>query len=161
MNHTIEDVHEAGRRIAVTSFPWDHEDIGELMAASFGTVSRYLARIGVPIAGPAVGYYTKQADGRFRVSAGFVVDEAFEGDGTVELTRLPAGRVISTVHIGPYERLTESYDTLQDYAARHHLVLDQESMWEEYLSGPEVDPEQVHTRVTWPVTHANVPVGAH
>jgi effector-binding domain-containing protein len=161
MNQTIDDVHEAGRRIAVTSFPWDHEDITELMAASFGTVARYLTRVGVPITGPAVGYYTKQEDGRFRVSAGFVVDDAFEGDGTVELTRLPTGRVVSTVHIGPYERLTETYDALQDYAARHHLVLDQGSMWEEYLSAPDVDPDQVHTRVTWPVRHANAPMPAH
>ncbi len=161
MNQTIDDVHEAGRRIAVASFPWEHEDIEELMAASFGTVARYLAQVGVAITGPAVGYYTKQTNGHFRVSAGFVVDQAFESDGTVEVMRLPAGRVISTVHIGPYERLSETYDALQDYAARHHLVLDQEAMWEEYLSSPDVDPEQVHTRVTWPVTHANVPVPAH
>lgn len=161
MNQTIDDVHEAGRRIAVMSFPWDHEDISELMAASFGTVARFLAQARVPITGPAVGYYAKQADGRFRVSAGFVVDDAFESDGTVELMRLPAGRVVSTVHIGPYERLTESYDALQDFAARHHLVLNQEAMWEEYLSAPDVDPEQVHTRVTWPVTHANVPASVH
>jgi effector-binding domain-containing protein len=161
MNQTIDDAHEAGRRIAVMSFPWDHEDISELMAASFGAVARFLAQVGVPITGPAVGLYTKHADGRFRVSAGFVVDDAFESDGTVELMRLPAGRVISTVHIGPYERLTETYDALQGFAARHHLVLNQEAMWEEYLSGREVDPEQVHTRVTWPVTHANVPASVH
>ncbi|HEY0949620.1 GyrI-like domain-containing protein [Nocardioides sp.] len=161
MNHTIDDVHEAGRRIAVTSFPWDHEDITEVMTASFGTVARYLAQVRVPITGPAVGYYTKQQDGHFRVSAGFVVDQAFESDGTVEVMRLPAGRVLSTVHIGPYERLTETYDALQEYAARHHLVLNQEAMWEEYLSGPEVEPEQVHTRVTWPVTHANVFATTH
>lgn len=155
MNHTIDDAHEAGRLIAATSFPWAHEDIAELMTRSFGNVARYLAGIGVPITGPAVGYYVKGADG-FEVAAGFVVDQRFEGDGTVVPMRLPAGRVLTTVHVGPYERLTETYDAMQDYAARHHLVLNQEAMWEEYLSGPEVEPEQIHTRVTWPVTHANV-----
>lgn len=161
MNHTIGDGHEAGRRIAVTTFPWEHEDIDEVMAASFGVVARYLAKVRVPITGPAVGYYVKQDNGRFLVSAGFVVDEAFEGDGVVELKRLPASRVISTVHIGPYDRLGEAYAELQDHAARHHLVLDQGAMWEEYLSSHEVDPEQVHTRVCWPVTHANVFASVH
>jgi effector-binding domain-containing protein len=152
---SIQVVHEVGRRLAVTSFSWSHEDVTERMCAAFSAVAGYLARHGVRITGPAVGCYEKAGDG-FTVSAGFVVDDVVEGDETVHPLTLPPGDTITTMHVGPYERLGEAYDALQDFAAQHHLVLDQHLMWEEYHSEPDVDPELVMTRVTWPVTHANL-----
>jgi hypothetical protein len=34
---------------------------------------------------------------------------------------------------------------------QHHLQLDLGMMWEEYLSGPEVPNDQMHTIVHWPI----------
>ena len=155
LNYSIEPTHEVGRHLAVTSFPFSHEDIGERVAAAFSTVAEHLARHGIRITGAAVGVYEKEGDG-FTVSAGFVVDSPVAGDEVVHGLTLPAGDALTLVHVGPYERLSEAYDALQDHANTHHLVLDQHLMWEEYLSGPEVEPELEMTRVTWPVRHANL-----
>jgi effector-binding domain-containing protein len=155
MNHSTVTSHEVGRHLAVTSFPWSQEDVAERMSAAFSTVVGYLARAGVRITGPAVGYYERHPEGS-TVSAGFVVDEVIEGDETVRSLTLPAGDVLTTVHVGPYTKLTETYAALQEHAAVNHLVLDQHVMWEEYLSQPDVEPDLVMTRVTWPVTHANL-----
>ena len=161
LNHCIEPTHEVGRHLAVTSFPFSHEDIGERVAAAFSAVAERLARRGIRITGPAVGVYEKDGDG-FTVSAGFVVDGPVADDEVVHGLALPAGDALTVVHVGPYDRLQEAYDALQDHASTHHLVLDQHLMWEEYLSDPEVDPELEMTRVTWPVRHANLgaPVSA-
>jgi AraC family transcriptional regulator len=155
MNHSIVTSHEVGRHLAVTSFPWSQEDVAERMSAAFSTVVRYLARSGVRITGPAIGYYERRPEGS-TVSAGFVVDEVVEGDGTVRSLTLPPGDTITTVHVGPYTTLAETYAALQEEATRDHLVLDQHVMWEEYLSQPDVEPDLLMTRVTWPVTHANL-----
>lgn len=155
MNQHIEITHEPGRHLAVTSFQWSHEDIAERMAAAFSTVLAHLARTGVHVTGPAIGHYAKNPDG-FTVSAGFVVDEVIEGDDTVRSMTLPPGNAITTLHVGPYDRLLEAYDALQDYAAENHLAIDQHVMWEEYLSEPDADPELVMTRVTWPAAHVNL-----
>ena len=84
MNQTVSITHEVGRHLAVTSFEWHHEEIGDRMAAAFGTVARYLAEHGIAITGPAVGYYRRVDGGVFRASAGFVVDQVVEGDGVVD-----------------------------------------------------------------------------
>jgi effector-binding domain-containing protein len=155
MNHSIVTAHEPGRHLAVVSFPWSHEDVAERMSAAFGSVVDYLARNGIRITGPAIGYYERRPECAM-VSAGFVVDELIEGDGHVDPLTLPPGDTISTVHVGPYERLPETYAVLQEHATLNHLVLDQHVMWEEYLSEPDVEPDLVMTRVIWPVTHANL-----
>jgi effector-binding domain-containing protein len=155
MNHSIVTSHEVGRHLAVTSFPWSHEDVAERMSAAFSTVAGYLARNGVRITGPAMGYYEKTPEGA-TVSAGFVVDEVVEGDGTVRSLTLPPGDILTTVHVGPYSTLSETYAAMQEHAAHNHLVLDQHVMWEEYLSQPDVEPDLLMTRVTWPATHANL-----
>lgn len=155
MNHSVVTSHEVGRRLAVTSFPWSKEELAERMSAAFSTVVAYLARNGVRITGPAIGYYEKGPEGS-TVSAGFVVDEIVEGDGTVRSLTLPPGETLTAVHVGPYSRLSETYSALQEHAASNHLRLDQHVMWEEYLSQPDVDPELLMTRVTWPARHANL-----
>ena len=64
---------------------------------------------------------------------------------------------VRTLHIGPYERLIETYAALQSYAATHGLRLDQQVMWEEYRSHPEVEPALTATVVHWPCTRVPTP----
>ena len=151
MNQTVSITHEVGRHLAVTTFEWHHEELGDQMAAAFGPVARYLTEHGIAITGPAVGFYRRIDGGVFRASAGFVVDGQVAGDGVVEPLLLPPGDTLTTLHIGPYERLTETYAALQDHAAARELVLDQDVMWEEYYSDHAAPAEQTRTRVYWPI----------
>jgi len=59
---------------------------------------------------------------------------------------LPAGRVATTIHIGPYETLPEAYATLAEEAkALEEEINPSSPTWEEYLSGPETPPAQTQT----------------
>lgn len=151
MNRPIEIVHEFGRHAAVTTFEFHPDQPGDRIPEAFRTVAAYLGAAGIPATGAAIGCYRPRPEG-MTASVGFEVDEAIPGDGTVEPLTIPAGDTLRTLHIGPYERLPETYAALQAFAAEHDLLLDQHVMWEEYRSHPEVEPALTETVVHWPCT---------
>jgi effector-binding domain-containing protein len=146
----VQIVEQTGRLLAVTRFPGDLERIGQRMADAFGTVAEHLEQAGVVVTGPAFAAYEMTGDG-FTVAAGFPVTGGFAGDATVVPLRLPAGTVITCVHVGPYEALSATYDRLRESARAHGRQVDESLMWEEYLTGPGTAPEEMLTRVSWPL----------
>jgi effector-binding domain-containing protein len=146
----VQVVDQTGRLLAVTRFAGDLETIGRRMADAFGTVADHLEQAGATVTGPAFACYEMAPDG-FTVAAGFPVTGDFIGDGTVVPFRLPAGTVITCLHVGPYETLPATYERLRESAHAHGRLLDEGLMWEEYLTGPGTAPEETLTRVSWPL----------
>jgi effector-binding domain-containing protein len=146
----IEIVEQPGRLLAVTRFAGDLHLVGQRMADAFGTVAEHLEQAGVVVTGPAVAAYEMTGDG-FTVAAGFPVTGGFAGDASVVVLRLPAGPGITCVHQGPYEDLPATYDLLRESARAHGRMVDEHLMWEEYLTGPGTPPDQIRTRVMWPL----------
>jgi len=155
MNRGVEIVHEYGRHAAVTTFDFRPgfrpEESGDRIPEAFRTVAAHLGAAGIPATGAAIGVY-RMRPGGMTASIGFEVDVEVPGDGTVAPLTIPAGETLRALHIGPYERLPETYAALQSYAGRHGLRLDQQLMWEEYRSHPEVEPALTETVVHWPCT---------
>ena len=63
---------------------------------------------------------------------------------------LPATRVVSLLHIGPYDTLGTAYDAIESYVADKGLNVSG-SPREFYLSPPDVPPDQIQTLVERPV----------
>jgi effector-binding domain-containing protein len=154
MGYDIQIESEQGRHLAVRRFDATPEEMGAQMGAAFGGVATYLRRIGVPVSGPAMSCYEMEGDD-FHVASGFVVTGPFEeGDG-VEHLQLPVREVVTTTHVGPYEKLGEAYDALKEWARGEGRAVDEDTMmWEEYLDGPQTPPEQTRTVVHWPLRPA-------
>jgi effector-binding domain-containing protein len=94
-------------------------------------------------------YRTTTTD-RFDVLAGFPVD-APAVDG-LEIAELPAGEIVSHLHVGPYDTMAASYELLDEWCS--HEDFDRPVIsWEEYLDGPEssVDPAHWRTRIVYPL----------
>lgn len=138
------------RHLAVVTFEARTEQIGSRIGAGFATVGAWLGRHRTAPTGPPVAHYT-MAPGGFRVQAGFPVAVPVLGDEEVAAFDLPASRVVTTVHVGSYAHLPDTYDAVHAYAAEHGLHLDESSMWEEYLTGPE-DGDRTRTRISWPTS---------
>ncbi len=69
----------------------------------------------------------------------------------VEIRALPATEVASTVHRGPYETVSESYDRIQSWAEARGW--EPSGPGEElYLSEPDTAPSEQLTEVRMPVT---------
>ena len=150
------DVHvvdERGRTLAAHRFDSDATGVPERIGEAFAIVARHLGRASVPMSGPAVAVFERRGP-RFSVSAGFLVTEPFPTDDEVQSVALPAGEVLRAVHVGAYADLGRTYEELRAAAGTRGRVLDEHLMWEEYLSGPDVPPEQTRTAVSWPLLPA-------
>ena len=53
------------------------------------------------------------------VEVGAEVSEPFAGNDRVHCSQLPAGRVVTTVHFGPYQRLSDAHAAIREWCARH------------------------------------------
>jgi effector-binding domain-containing protein len=145
---TVPERHFAAVRTSTT-----FADIPGFMDTAFQRVAEHLGPLGLLGDGPAAAKYADMdpAAGRVTVSAGFVVPEPVEGDGTIVADVLPAGEVATTTHMGSYARVSEAYDAIAAAMALHGRELDESTMWEEYWSPPGTPDEETKTVVYCPL----------
>jgi effector-binding domain-containing protein len=151
MLYEIREQQEPDRHLAVSRFTAGPDQIGARMGPAFGSVYAYLGRHGLEPLGPPFGCYEMGAREAFEVRAGCVVADPVEAEGDVEPFFLPGGPALVTEHVGPYDALPKAYEALEAHAREFGQELDPNLMWEEYLTGPEVPPEQMRTVVHWPL----------
>lgn len=118
----------------------------------FREVMRVTQAQGVAIVGPPFGFYPRMPTDTVEVVVGFPVSAAIAPDGDVAPFELPAGQVVSAVHVGSYEDLGACYGELTAWAAAEGHAL-ASHMWESYLTDPAADPDPAtwQTRITWPL----------
>jgi effector-binding domain-containing protein len=133
-------------------------DLPEFFGRAYHRVMEAVNAAGVSVVGPPFGFFPRMPTETVAVAAGFPVSSAIEETDDVHNLELPGGTAIVTVHIGPFETLGETYDQLMEWARTNELDL-AEDMWEQYLSGPVVEPDasKWQTRIVWPVVAAEGP----
>jgi effector-binding domain-containing protein len=86
-------------------------------------------------------------DQRPDVEVGVLVSGAFEPEGAIILSALPAGDVATATHRGEYSSLGVTHKAVRDYAAAHGREL-AGPCWEIYGHG-RPDPRDAETEVFW------------
>ncbi len=84
--------------------------------------------------------------------AGVLVDGPVEmGDGRVEPVVLPGGEMAVACHVGPYERLAETYEAMQRWLTEVGRTAGG-AMWEVYIDDPDTTPmAELRTEVVIPL----------
>ena len=120
----------------------DPQEIGAAMGAAFGEVAAFLRENGIaPTFAPLSVYYEYDPE-KLIFRSGFPVAEADleKAHGTVQGAVLPAGRVMTFTHVGPYSRLRDSYGKLMAHMAENGLEFGAPA-WEIYIDDPEKVPD--------------------
>jgi effector-binding domain-containing protein len=128
------------------------DELRAVFDRGFHQVMQVVQAQGVAIAGPPFGFYPRMPTDTVEVAVGFPVSAPVTDDGDVTSFELPGGRVVTGVHVGPYDGLATTYGELTEWAAAEgHALADH--MWESYLTDPaaEPDPAGWQTRITWPL----------
>lgn len=75
-----------------------------------------------------------------------------DGLGRILRSSLPGGKVVTAIHIGPYEALAETYQAIGSWMNENGYRAG-EDMWETYLTSPAEVPDKSRwmTQVFWPV----------
>ena len=84
------------------------------------------------------------------VDFGVEVTRRFVQSGEVFATETPAGKVASTVHVGPYDRLGDAYNAIHAWAAANSRDFADQS-WEIYGDWND-DPNKLETTIVYLLT---------
>lgn len=120
-------------------------ELARFVPAACGEVASFLRSSGGPRWGRHVALYLDSG----WVEVGAEVSEPFEGNERVRLSELPAGRVATLSHFGPYRGLGEAHREIRQWcAAREYRLAGR--FWEIYGHWEEswnADPARIRTDV--------------
>jgi len=137
---------------AVVPLHCNVNDISTVMGEAFAKVfAAVTSSGGVPV-GPVFSRYFDFGDETVDFEAGIVVTAPFRGDGEVRASTIGDCEAAVTVHVGPYDTLSSTYEALQAWIKTQGRT-PATAMWEVYLTDPdqEPDPSKWRTEVYWPV----------
>lgn len=121
------------------------KDFAKFVPAACGEVWSFIRSAGLPRPGRHTALYLD--DGWVEVGA--EVSEPFAGTERVQCSHLPAGRVVTTTHFGPYQRLGEAHNAVCQWCDEHGHRR-KNICWEIYGhwdSSWNTDPSKIRTDV--------------
>lgn len=101
--------------------------------------------------GPPFAFYHSWSDDETDMDVGFPISGKAIPKGRVRGFELPAVRAVVGMHVGPYDRIVDSYTRMKEWM-RSNGYQPADYMWEEYLNSPDEVPEdKLMTRLVWPI----------
>jgi effector-binding domain-containing protein len=145
MSYDITLTHSEAILTAVIRSNVRPEELSRFVPAACGEVWSFIRSAGLPRPGRHVALYLKHGS----VEVGVEVSEPFAGNDCIQCSQLPAGRVATTVHYGPYQRLSQAHARVRQWCAEHEHLLTGIS-WEIYghwVESWNADPSKIRTDV--------------
>ncbi|EWT03635.1 AraC family transcriptional regulator [Intrasporangium oryzae NRRL B-24470] len=116
------------------------DELKDFFARAYGMTMGVMRAQRVAPVGPPFGLYHGMPGETVDVEAGFPVSSPITDAEGVTAGTLPGGTVVEAVHIGPYEKLADTYAEVEQWMVEHELTPGDE-MWECYLSDPQREPD--------------------
>ncbi len=128
------------------------QNIGQDMGSMYDKIYGYIGTKAIKPIGPPIALYFSEPGPEWKIGAAVPVPEDAVGQGAIESTTLPGGKMVSAMHIGPYEKLKESWNALSDWLQKSKYYPSGPAR-EVYILGPpdESDPAKFRTELLWPV----------
>jgi effector-binding domain-containing protein len=138
--HATPEIHRLPmRETAVIAVDVASDDLSTALGTAIAEVEAAMTEAGVTLAGPPFARYLA-VEPRVRAEIGFPVLRPSPHVGRVFPGTLPGGRVASVVHVGPFDRLQQTYAVLFRWLAELGLQ-PTGPVWEVYWSDPEAEPD--------------------
>jgi effector-binding domain-containing protein len=146
MNYHIEltDAEPATAAVIRGVVPWS--ELPQFVPAACGEVWQFIRAHDLPQPGRHIALYL---DAQGTTEVGTEVGAAFEGNERVQCSQLPAGRVATAVHYGPYHLLGEAHNAIRQWCVAQGYQLS-DVAWEIYGHWDESwnsDPSKIRTDV--------------
>jgi effector-binding domain-containing protein len=141
MAYTIEVKQVESQPTAVVRRRASLQQLSTVVPQACGLVWNFLKAAQIK-AGRNLAVYL---DDEINLEVGLEVFGPFNGADQIVYSTIPAGPVLTTTHIGPYDRLASAHEAIRDWSVRHQHKLAGPN-WEIYGHWTD-DPSQLRTDV--------------
>ena len=125
--------------------------IGGAMGEAFPKIYHAVVSAGMQPAGQPLARYFDMGDDEATFECAIPVAEPFAGSDGVESSSVGGGQAAFTVHVGPYDRISQTWETLMAWVTEQGKV-PAGPFWEVYIDDPqEVDTGELRTELYIPV----------
>ncbi len=124
-------------------------EISQAMGSAFGEVFGFNAKHQITPLSMPMTVYMDMDSSVLRFRGGFLTtaEDAAKASGSVKADTLPAGEVLMTTHVGPYERMNETHRALWQHMEENAIACGM-PIWEIYIDDPErTEPDKVRTEI--------------
>ncbi len=143
---TLPEKHVASIRLKTAP-----DKLSLTFAEIFPEVLSHLQAEGVKPSGPPFGRYHSYGE-EVDLEAGMPVHKPIEPKGRVKASTLPESQVATAWHIGDFDKLEQSYHTLEKWI-KSEGYSPSKGPWEVYWTDPRQEPDQSNwrTEIIWPI----------
>lgn len=120
-------------------------DLAVVVPQHCGEVWAFMRSSGLPRPGRNLALYLDALDGEINLEVGVEVVQPFTGNNRVVCSSTLDGKVVTTAHFGPYDRLGEAHTAIRKHCAEHGHLLAGPS-WELYGHWTD-NPDELRTDV--------------
>ena len=153
MEYTIVKKQLSPQPVLIVRRRVKRSDIAATIGESLPLIFAYAQQGGIALAGLPFTRYVEMGPGLITMEPGMrVTGKLPASQGEIIAETLPGGPAVTTVHSGPYDKLTDAYAAIEHWMETEGLA-SAGAPWEEYLNDPSEhpDPKDWKTEVFWPV----------
>ncbi|UCH61878.1 MAG: GyrI-like domain-containing protein [Fidelibacterota bacterium] len=127
------------------------EKLPEVLGETFQAIIQFMTKSGERPTGPAFAGYYNMDMADLDVEAGFIIARELPGEGEIQSSQIPGGKMATCLHTGPYSEMEPTYDALFKWIKDNgHEVTG--VTYEMYLNGPPDTPmEELQTQILMPL----------
>jgi effector-binding domain-containing protein len=152
MGYQIETKEMQSQPIVSIRATTDEAGLGKFFETTYPVLTSSIQSEGLQPTGPPFARYFKFSKEEVDVEGGVPVSGSPKGGGDVNAGEIPGGRVASTMHVGPYDKLGDAYAAIETFMKENGLEAAGPPM-EIYWSDPqeEKDTSKLQTEIVWPI----------
>lgn len=129
------------------------QSINNAHGKMYAEINKYMDENNIDVSGSPLVIYHYWSDSIIDIEAGLPIKDSMDvSDQMVRLNKIAAGKVVTAIHQGHYDRLPETYFGINEWMRKNKVVVSG-PLWEVYITDPATEPnaEKWKTAIYFPI----------